>query len=113
MLRTGRMALWGFPVNCLRSAALVLVGGLALAAAAQAPAQKPAETPSAGAQAQGQAAPGQKTAAEAFKNIQVLKTVPAEDLQPTMRYISGALGVECNFCHVRDNGQLVPEKDDK
>lgn len=30
-----------------------------------------------------------------------------------MRYVSAALGVECNFCHVRENGQLVPEKDDK
>jgi hypothetical protein len=55
---------------------------------------------------------GQKTALEQFKNIQVLKTVPAEDLLPTMRYISAALGVECNFCHVR-NPDFAPEKDDK
>jgi hypothetical protein len=55
---------------------------------------------------------GQKTALEQFKNIQVLKTVPAEDLLPTMRYISAALGVECNFCHVR-NPDFQPEKDDK
>jgi Photosynthetic reaction centre cytochrome C subunit len=53
-----------------------------------------------------------KTAQEQFKNIQVLKTVPAEDLLPTMRYISAALGVECNFCHVR-NPDFAPEKDDK
>lgn len=65
--------------------------------------------PSAG---QSQQAP-QKTAAEQFKNIQVLKTVPAEDLVPTMRYISASLGVECDSCHVRENGQLQPEKDDK
>jgi hypothetical protein len=83
-------------------------------AVAQGPAnpQKPAAAPSAAGQ-QATAAADQKTAAEGFKNIQVLKTVPAEDLLPTMRYVSGSLGVECDFCHVRENGQLAPEKDDK
>ena len=90
----------------------------AVAMAAQGPAggQKPADAPKA-APAQGQAAPtpgaSGKTAAESFKNIQVLKTVPAEDLLPTMRYVSAALGVECDTCHVRENGQFMPEKDDK
>jgi len=72
-------------------------------------APKAAEQPD----APGQQPPaGQKTAQEQFKNIQVLKTVPAEDLLPTMRYISAALGVDCNFCHVR-NPDFAPEKDDK
>ncbi len=83
---------------------------------AQAPAsqQKPAEAPKAAEppKAPEPAAGQQKTAQEQFKNIQVLKTVPAEDLLPTMRYISAALGVECNFCHVR-NPDFQPEKDDK
>lgn len=61
--------------------------------------QKPAEAP--------------KTAAEQYKNIQILKTVPAEDLLPTMRYMGASLGVECGFCHVSENGRLAPEKDDK
>jgi photosynthetic reaction center cytochrome c subunit len=41
----------------------------------------------------------QKTAAEAFKNIQVLKDIPAEQLLPSMRYITAALGVGCDYCH--------------
>lgn len=34
------------------------------------------------------------------KNLQVLK-IPASELMPTMRAYSEALGVRCNFCHVR------------
>ena len=49
--------------------------------------------------------PAEKTAAEVFKNIQVLKTVPADDLRPTMNYIAGSLGVQCGFCHVFKQGQ--------
>jgi len=71
-------------------------------------APKAAEQPKAPEPAAGQT----KTAQEQFKNIQVLKTVPAEDLIPTMRYISAALGVDCNFCHVR-HPDFAPEKDDK
>lgn len=41
----------------------------------------------------------EKTAAEQFKNIQVLKDMPASKLRGTMEYMSASLGVECNFCH--------------
>lgn len=41
-----------------------------------------------------------KTAAEVYKNIQVLKDIPASQLLPGMRYMTTALGVECNYCHV-------------
>lgn len=44
-----------------------------------------------------------KTAGEAYKNIQVLKDIPASQLLPGMHYISTALGVECDYCHVRGN----------
>jgi photosynthetic reaction center cytochrome c subunit len=40
-----------------------------------------------------------KTAAEVFKNIQVLKDIPASELIPAMRYITTSLGVGCEFCH--------------
>ena len=50
-----------------------------------------------------------KTAEEQFKNIQVLKGVPADQLIPTMQFISASLGVECDFCHV----EHAFEKDDK
>ena len=41
-----------------------------------------------------------KTAGEAFKNIQVLKDMPASDLMPTMKAFTVALGVKCSYCHV-------------
>jgi hypothetical protein len=50
-----------------------------------------------------------KKAEEQFKNIQVLKGVPADQIFPTMQFITASLGVECEFCHV----QNAFEKDDK
>jgi len=52
---------------------------------------------------------GEKKAEGQFKNIQVLKGVPAEQIFPTMQFITASLGVECDFCHV----QGAFEKDDK
>jgi photosynthetic reaction center cytochrome c subunit len=46
---------------------------------------------------------------ETFKNIQVLKGIPADQLIPTMQFITASLGVECDFCH--EQGAF--EKDDK
>jgi photosynthetic reaction center cytochrome c subunit len=45
-------------------------------------------------------APVAKTAAEAYKNIKVLKDIPANELIPTMEFISASLGVRCEYCHV-------------
>ena len=50
-----------------------------------------------------------KTASQQFKNIQVLKEIPAEQLIPTMQFISASLGVDCEFCHVEHQ----MDKDDK
>src|SRR5215475_11123135 len=50
-----------------------------------------------------------KKAEEQFKNIQTLKGMPADQLIPTMQFISSSLGVECEYCHV----QGAFEKDDK
>lgn len=50
-----------------------------------------------------------KTAAQQFKNIQALKDIPADQLIPTMQFMAGALGVDCEFCHVKD----ARDKDDK
>jgi len=41
-----------------------------------------------------------KTAAEQYKNIKVLKDIPADQLIPAMQFITASLGVECNYCHV-------------
>jgi Photosynthetic reaction centre cytochrome C subunit len=50
-----------------------------------------------------------KPAGEVFKNIQVLKTVPAGHLLGAMGSFTRALGVRCDFCHVFGEW----EKDDK
>lgn len=55
------------------------------------------------------AAAAPKKAEEQFKNIQVLKGFPAEQVFPTMQFITASLGVECEFCHV----QNAFDKDDK
>ena len=59
--------------------------------------------------AQATSSPVPKKAEEQFKNIQVLKGVPADQIFPTMQFITASLGVECEFCHV----QNAFEKDDK
>lgn len=58
----------------------------------------------------GQQKPAQEArlAEQAYKNIQVFKGLPASELEPTMAFISGSLGVKCNYCHVNPF-----EKDDK
>ena len=61
------------------------------------------------AQAPAQSTPAPKKADEQFKNIQVLKGIPAEQVIPSMQFITASLGVECDFCHV----QGAFEKDDK
>ena len=64
--------------------------------------------------AQEQAPPaGTDTAAKKFKNIQILKDLPADQLIPTMRKFNASLGVECNFCHVINPDHTGFEKDDK
>lgn len=79
-------------------AALLVVCGIVIGGArAQAGATAPAS--------QG----GEKKAEEQFKNIQILKGIPADQLIPSMQFITASLGVECEFCHV----QGAFEKDDK
>jgi len=50
-----------------------------------------------------------KTAEQVFKNIQVLKGVPSDQIFPAMEFISSSLGVHCTFCHIEDHF----DKDDK
>src|SRR5271155_5874491 len=58
-----------------------------------------------------QAAP--KLAEEEYKNIQALKGVPADQIFPSMQFITASLGVECDYCHVREGQKMVFDKDDK
>jgi photosynthetic reaction center cytochrome c subunit len=96
-------------MNAKRAVALGSVGlilaCLIAAAMAQSAATLHAPDP---AQAAANAA-GAKKAEEQFKNIQVLKGIPADQLFPTMQFITASLGVQCDFCHV----QGAFEKDDK
>ncbi len=57
----------------------------------------------------GAAQPEPKKAEEVFKNIQVLKGVPADQIIPAMQFIAASLGVECTYCHV----EHAFDKDDK
>ena len=48
-----------------------------------------------------QSGPGtSKPAEEVFKNIKILKGIPSDQLIPSMQFITAALGVQCQFCHV-------------
>lgn len=81
------------------SCGVVLATGLAIVAAHAQSNTPPTATP--------------KLASEQFKNLKVLKDVPADEIIPAMQFISASLGVECEYCHVRESGRLVPDKDDK
>jgi hypothetical protein len=48
-------------------------------------------------------------AEQVYKNIQVLKGTPADQLLPAMQFISASLGVHCEHCHVEG----AFDKDDK
>lgn len=54
-----------------------------------------------------------KTAAQAYKNIQILKGIPADQLIPSMQFITASLGVRCDYCHVEhhfDQDDKEPKK---
>ncbi len=44
-----------------------------------------------------------------FKNIKAFKGYPADDVFPAMQFMSAALGVDCEYCHVDHE----PDSDDK
>jgi hypothetical protein len=50
-----------------------------------------------------------RSSEDVFKNIQVLKGVPSDQLVPAMQFMASSLGVECSFCHVEGHF----EKDEK
>ena len=46
----------------------------------------------------------QPLAEEVFKNIQVMKGVPADEFMGSMGFISNALAVNCTYCHLGEGG---------
>ena len=88
-----------FKSHLIASIAGGLAASLLIAAAslkAQSGAQPPAPSPS-------------KTTEQVYKNIQVLKGIPSDQLVPAMQFIASSLGVQCDFCHMPG----AFEKDDK
>jgi photosynthetic reaction center cytochrome c subunit len=67
---------------------------------------KPAADPAA---PQSSASETGKTAEQVYKNIQILKGVPAGQVIPAMQFITASLDVECSYCHVENHF----DKDDK
>jgi hypothetical protein len=51
----------------------------------------------------------EKRAEQEYKNIQLLKGIPAERLMSVMFAFKSSLNVDCDFCHIKD----AFEKDDK
>lgn len=56
-----------------------------------------------------QASPDELPSEKVFKNVQVLKGYPANQLYSTMQFMNESLGVSCEYCHVTN----AYEKDDK
>jgi len=63
-------------------------------------------------QATAPATGGEPTAAQKYKNIQVLKDLPASQLHDAMTFMVASTGGNCLTCHVRVDGELAFEKDD-
>jgi hypothetical protein len=75
--------------------ACLFVAGLTLKSGAQ------QQQPGAGQpQAQRQPPSPDVPAEQAFKNIQVLKGMPSDQMGETMQFMATSLGVRCDFCHV-------------
>lgn len=68
---------------------------LALLLASMLPAEPQATTPSA-----------EPTAGQKYKNVKVLKDMPASQMLPVMHLMRSALGTRCDFCHVTEGDRF-------
>jgi len=88
---------------CARSARYQLAALAALLAALSSPASAQ----------EGLLSAAGPTSGERYKNIQVFKDLPADQLHDTMTYMAAAMGGNCLTCHVRGaDGEFAYEKDD-
>ena len=99
-VQTFRRVLWLFLFSIIAIGLINIEKRHVIAGSSEPGVSKPA--------AQQQPAPEIKLAGQVYKNIQVFKELPAAELEPTMAFISGSLGVKCNHCHLNQF-----EKDDK
>jgi hypothetical protein len=49
-----------------------------------------------------------RPASEVYKNIQIFKATPANQVLGIMKYFTRALGVRCEHCHVTSPGNKIP-----
>jgi len=85
------------------AAVMLNVGVLGLVGAASLPADLSAgASAKAEASAQAAQAPAQPMAENVFKNIQVLKGIPADEFMDTMGMFAASLLYDCTGCHVQD-----------
>jgi hypothetical protein len=85
-----------FKITAVLISTALVAGFFAASLKAQSGAQPPVPSPS-------------KTTEQVYKNIQVLKGIPSDQLVPAMQFIASSLGVQCDFCHMAG----AFEKDDK
>ena len=60
-----------------------------------------------------QASSAPKTTEQVYKNIKVLKGIPASQLIPAMQFIAASLGVKCDHCHAEghfDSDEKKPKE---
>jgi hypothetical protein len=53
----------------------------------------------------------EQTAGQHYKNVKLLKDMPASQFIDTMRYFTASLGVDCEHCHVRGQFDSDEKKD--
>jgi Photosynthetic reaction centre cytochrome C subunit len=70
------------------------------------PSDAPAKAPAASAAPAAPQNAGEPTAGEKFKNIKVLRSMPASQMLPVMHLMRASLGVTCDFCHVVEGDQF-------
>src|SRR6185436_19512433 len=46
--------------------------------------------------------PAAQTAGDRYKSVRVLRTIPADQIIPTMAFIANSLGVTCAHCHATE-----------
>src|ERR1700757_704058 len=54
--------------------------------------------------ARGQTRGDTRPAEQLFKNVQVLKGIPADEFMSTMGFFSASLGISCGDCHTAESG---------
>ena len=98
----------GLAVALLVFPATLLAAGAHAVQSSEPPKKSETAPPPATAPASPQS-PAEPTAGEKFKNIKVLRSMPASQMLPVMHLMRAALGVTCDFCHDTGNDQFAAD----